>query len=372
MPSSDLSAARAHPRSRGEHLAWRAISTAAAGSSPLTRGAPLGQTRWPAAGRLTPAHAGSTPRKTPRQPTSGAHPRSRGEHASPAVKQDCDKGSSPLTRGALIMLVRKQPYNRLIPAHAGSTAGLLLGMLLVAAHPRSRGEHLPVLALLAGLTGSSPLTRGARASNASRISSRGLIPAHAGSTDTMVTLPYVEWAHPRSRGEHDMELADSLEEWGSSPLTRGALNRRTPPHHHVGLIPAHAGSTIGAVVVEASRAAHPRSRGEHGSGSVWRYCEPGSSPLTRGARSPSAFTPCRRRLIPAHAGSTGPCVHCWAGRSAHPRSRGEHSLRKASSMKKLGSSPLTRGAPPRKRPTRRRIRLIPAHAGSTWLLFPSL
>ena len=50
-------------------------------------------------------------------------------------------GSSPLTRGAPIVVRVLEARGRLIPAHAGST---LLGDVRIRgrkAHPRSRGEH---------------------------------------------------------------------------------------------------------------------------------------------------------------------------------------------------------------------------------------
>ena len=50
-------------------------------------------------------------------------------------------------------------------------------------------------------------------------------------------------AHPRSRGEHDRYKVLGGNVQGSSPLTRGALINVEHAKAHVGLIPAHAGST---------------------------------------------------------------------------------------------------------------------------------
>ena len=52
----------------------------------------------------------------------------------------------------------------------------------------------------------------------------GLIPAHAGSTGDCPPGPHVQWAHPRSRGEHGL-------------MCMGICDGE-------GLIPAHAGSTL--------------------------------------------------------------------------------------------------------------------------------
>ena len=72
----------AHPRSRGEHMAWSAPGRRFQGSSPLTRGA------------LAPTQKGAFP-----------------------------GGSSPLTRGAHGLEVEILEHVGLIPAHAGSTEG---------------------------------------------------------------------------------------------------------------------------------------------------------------------------------------------------------------------------------------------------------
>ena len=71
------------------------------------------------------------------------------------------------------------------------------------------------------------------------------------------------------------------------------------------------------------------------------------------------------RLIPAHAGKTWICGQTASQAAAHPRSRGENGPLPAQGMTLEGSSPLTRGKQPRTRTGVRRLRLIPAHAGKT-------
>ena len=70
---------------------------------------------------------------------------------------------------------------------------------------------------------------------------------------------------------------------GSSPLTRGALERLAVLIDDSGLIPAHAGSTLQAMLALEPVAAHPRSRGEHALSATKYGVGMGSSPLTRGA-----------------------------------------------------------------------------------------
>ncbi|ETJ02260.1 MAG: hypothetical protein Q605_AUC00999G0011, partial [Actinomyces urogenitalis DORA_12] len=72
-----------------------------------------------------------------------------------------------------------------------------------------------------------------------------LIPAHAGSTHPPRGGRSPQPAHPRSRGV-DAAWGDShAPELGSSPLTRGRQLADVAPVVLAGLIPAHAGSTLG-------------------------------------------------------------------------------------------------------------------------------
>ena len=130
-----------------------------------------------------------------------AHPRSRGENCPSIRSRRLALGSSPLTRGKLKHLTLRQMVLRLIPAHAGKTPAPRSWKFSLSAHPRSRGENCVAVNSNSSLNGSSPLTRGKRSGSPSRVSTSGLIPAHAGKT--------------RSRRAAAARCA------GSSPLTRG-------------------------------------------------------------------------------------------------------------------------------------------------------
>ena len=97
-----------------------------------------------------------------------------------------------------------------------------------------------------------------------------------------------------------------------------------------------------------------------------QYVGLGSSPLTRGARWSIRLVSSVVGLIPAHAGSTTRCKAAPMVRPAHPRSRGEHIRPAWPLLRIVGSSPLTRGAPHSANLHTLAVRLIPAHAGSTW------
>ena len=71
--------------------------------------------------RIIPAYAGSTGAPVGRSGSVGDHPRIRGEHQGGAGAVRQALGSSPHTRGAL--LVGSEPFRTsgIIPAYAGST-----------------------------------------------------------------------------------------------------------------------------------------------------------------------------------------------------------------------------------------------------------
>ena len=153
----------------------------------------------------------------------------------------------------------------------------------------------------------------------------GLIPAHAGKTPHLDSRRPVPRAHPRSRGENVDLSRDRRRTPGSSPLTRG--KRRSPVHRdlRVGLIPAHAGKTLGRRPTTQARRAHPRSRGENRARPGCPSTGAGSSPLTRGKHPDDGADRGGLGLIPAHAGKTATRRRTKSPQRAHPRSRGENS-----------------------------------------------
>ena len=337
----------------------------APGSSPLTRGKLALAAPPPGVVRLIPAHAGKTTAWSPRWRTRWAHPRSRGENlasAHPCVRR---VGSSPLTRGKLGLAVVAIGALGLIPAHAGKTRLHYASRAMYRAHPRSRGENPGFFRRCASGEGSSPLTRGKLQRPRHQYPGRRLIPAHAGKTQSTSTEAALRGAHPRSRGENEYLKRGSFISPGSSPLTRGKPADKVSGGVGDGLIPAHAGKTSRSVSCGESRPAHPRSRGENCLVTVGVTLGGGSSPLTRGKPCSWWFVLTNRGLIPAHAGKTaaGDLVRVIA--RAHPRSRGENSKLEKSAAPTPGSSPLTRGKPSTAQADWGKWRLIPAHAGKT-------
>ena len=174
----------------------------------------------------------------------GAHPRSRGENARGSNPALYSQGSSPLTRGKPAGPDGPSGLRGLIPAHAGKTESQQPRRRHGRAHPRSRGENRIPSRGRPRVRGSSPLTRGKPATNSPRVITQGLIPAHAGKTRKLCGLNTSSEAHPRSRGENVREGGLRWEGLGSSPLTRGKRLEACLSVFEGGLIPAHAGKTI--------------------------------------------------------------------------------------------------------------------------------
>ena len=191
-------------------------------------------------------------------------------------------GSSPLTRGKPEWMRGYMNVIGLIPAHAGKTCYRRCTGESRGAHPRSRGENCHAILTPVSRAGSSPLTRGKLVVASAVTRPWGLIPAHAGKTRKRTRPPRRPRAHPRSRGENDNGACNTVHGSGSSPLTRGKRAPVITPYGSGGLIPAHAGKTRSRIYSGRSVWAHPRSRGENWSSLLVHFLFEGSSPLTRG------------------------------------------------------------------------------------------
>ena len=140
--------------------------------------------------------------------------------------------------------------------------------------------------------GSSPLARGTLSTVGRGSSARRLIPARAGNTDEAFNEFYKDTAHPRSRGEHLFCAENRAFTRGSSPLARGTLLRGGNMRYPSRLIPARAGNTAAFRIRVSARTAHPRSRGEHSNIPANVGGIVGSSPLARGTHLLTwGFTP---------------------------------------------------------------------------------
>ena len=195
--------------------------------------------------------------------SSGAHPRSRGEHIISMISVPLGRGSSPLARGTRAYFPLSKGMTGLIPARAGNTFSVFLSLVIIGAHPRSRGEHCPLRREVPQQGGSSPLARGTPNLGRHVIKARGFIPARAGNTGKIPRRRTLFRVHPRSRGEHGPNLNKALDSLGSSPLARGTQRHSRNLFTQRGFIPARAGNTMARIRAIRSGRVHPRSRGEH-------------------------------------------------------------------------------------------------------------
>ena len=106
---------------------------------------------------------------------------------------------------------------------------------------------------------------------------------------------------------------------------------------------------------------------------IVRSLEPcGSSPRMRG--KPPRSDKCQRvrRIIPAHAGQTFVIGARGLGKTDHPRACGANAAAGRIRTLRRGSSPRMRGKQGGRRKLEREIRIIPAHAGQTSSLLLSI
>ena len=215
-------------------------------------------------------------------PAWSAHPRSHGEYRYASATERWPLGSSPLAQGTLSHLLCDVCFRRLTPARAGNIDSYGDKVIKGAAHPRSRGEHAGGNFLEGFGDGSSPLARGTLITPRRRPRTVRLIPARAGNIREKSPVDIAPAAHPRSRGEHRSKNFRMTSRFGSSPLARGTSEQEEKFFDAWRLIPARAGNINEPPAATARGAAHPRSRGEHGTLKLKLLPACGSSPLARG------------------------------------------------------------------------------------------
>ena len=199
-----------------------------------------------------------------------------------------------------------------------------------------------------------------------------LIPARAGNISSLRFSCSSQPAHPRSRGEHCVRVPLTTAVAGSSPLARGTCHEALALFRAVRLIPARAGNIRVESLSCRSRSAHPRSRGEHSTTTALTLSRNGSSPLARGTFHPTITSTRALRLIPARAGNMWSQPSCAPHISAHPRSRGEHLQLDQLRTLTRGSSPLARGTYDVFAKADSLGRLIPARAGNIYRVLPAV
>ena len=349
----------------GEHFIISARGLGKTGSSPHVRGARCFATVFLDGFGIIPACAGSTCPSRPSAATAGDHPRMCGEHRICCQSCKISTGSSPHVRGALVQDFLQGLSTGIIPACAGSTVSWRIRRPPCRDHPRMCGEHNRGSSFGQSHKGSSPHVRGARQACDDALQESGIIPACAGSTAGLRRCLAGVRDHPRMCGEHNGWKDKAALYLGSSPHVRGARAGRLCGVPRSGIIPACAGSTPSNTTPRATTRDHPRMCGEHADGNKTIQGAKGSSPHVRGALARRFASGSATGIIPACAGSTPMSP---TGRGAmwdHPRMCGEHSRPMKSRSNCGGSSPHVRGARQSRSLINLSLGIIPACAGST-------
>ena len=294
---------------------------------------------------IIPAHAGNTFRAKCDRLASRDHPRACGEHIVGFVVDGGHWGSSPRMRGTLNPATPEIDQTGIIPAHAGNTNSAAPKAISARDHPRACGEHSFPSEPRSTCTGSSPRMRGTLKLWGSGVADGGIIPAHAGNTQRRGVWQGHRRDHPRACGEHSMLKAAANASTGSSPRMRGTLTFVGEEERQPGIIPAHAGNTTSYVECRNRSRDHPRACGEHRFHTKsFMYCR-GSSPRMRGTLGRLAGHGRNIGIIPAHAGNTPHRLPSIPDTGDHPRACGEHQFDRWLAEAGAGSSPRMRGTP---------------------------
>ena len=169
-----------HPRACGANTSNASAIFRMSGSSPRMRGKQLDVWQSFQHVRIIPAHAGQTRSRSSSPARSTDHPRACGANGVKLLLRVSTHGSSPRMRGKHGQFVRHGERGRIIPAHAGQTAGCRRPSSTRPDHPRACGANVAALARLAHHV--------------------RIIPAHAGQTWYSTFCPGWTTDHPRACG----------------------------------------------------------------------------------------------------------------------------------------------------------------------------
>ena len=146
-------------------------------------------------------------------------------------------------RGTQSVRRNNRPSVRIIPAHAGNTVSIASCSGRRQDHPRTCGEHFLTRHVRQMRQESSPHMRGTFPRIRPCTGTGGIIPAHAGNTRRLGPISSTCRDHPRTCGEHALQIGFPRTLAGSSPHMRGTLEVLQRIFHGDGIIPAHAGNT---------------------------------------------------------------------------------------------------------------------------------
>ena len=192
------------------------------------------------------------------------------------------RGSSPRVRGEVARVGGRGQLEGIIPAGAGRSGSYRIDFITDRDHPRGCGEKSAISAPYHASRGSSPRVRGEVNVPFRGVAACGIIPAGAGRSPTLSSLPIGEWDHPRGCGEKPPNLPITMDYPGSSPRVRGEAGSPNLHALPTGIIPAGAGRSLDRRGGSAGHGDHPRGCGEKLYPRLRVWVTTGSSPRVRG------------------------------------------------------------------------------------------
>ena len=210
-----------------------------------------------------------------------------GERNPTSVSPPSATGSSLRVRGTDLRSTSLQAGHRVIHACAGNGVAFARRPASSSGHPCVCGEQRGTAAAAWCRIGSSLRVRGTARNRRRCMVSHRVIPAYAGNGPGAFSYGLRLTGHPCVCGERLWELADELEEFGSSLRVRGTDHPGKTSELSIPVIPACAGNGLGWGVGHGAEWGHPCVCGERDVNPVVGGIADGSSLRVRGTDSVS-------------------------------------------------------------------------------------
>ena len=307
----------------GEKAMIRHYSRLLAGSPPRVRGKEFSGRAGDCRGRITPACAGKSCRRSRRRPSSRDHPRVCGEKAEAwRINLRC-VGSPPRVRGKVTRYFEPKAVVGITPACAGKSQITSVYPSQTKDHPRVCGEK--------------------REAQRVWVFHRRITPACAGKSIQNSRRQTAQSDHPRVCGEKLGLTAGTLDLQGSPPRVRGKAHRHRVPEDPPGITPACAGKRLHPVLHPRWSWDHPRVCGEKQILKIIAKGQQGSPPRVRGKVQHCPHGRQRNGITPACAGKSPFARGSLPHLRDHPRVCGEKRDWRLLLVQAVGSPPRVRG-----------------------------
>ncbi len=171
-------------------------------------------------------------------------------------------GSPPRMRGKETVRRPRKWFTGITPAYAGKRHVLRQVGVIVGDHPRVCGETRSRFSRPQDIKGSPPHMRGKGGFMKSSSRHRGITPAYAGKSHSLLPSIIFSGDHPRICGEKQAAVIRMTTPKGSPPHMRGKATAETVRDKCKGITPAYAGKRAISCRRTLSTLDHPRVCGE--------------------------------------------------------------------------------------------------------------